>query len=41
MKSLIISMASALGALVAATATAGCILVWIDEPEAPKSLIEK
>lgn len=41
MKSLIISMVSALGALVAATATTGCYIIWLDEPEAPKSLIEK
>ncbi len=41
MKSLIISMVSALGALVAATATTGCAIIFFDEPEAPKSLIEK
>jgi cyclic lactone autoinducer peptide len=28
-----------LGALVATTATAGCIIVYIDEPEMPESLL--
>ncbi len=28
-----------LGALVAATATAGCIIVYVDEPEMPESLL--
>ncbi len=28
-----------IGALVAATATAGCILVLLDEPEMPSSLL--
>lgn len=28
-----------LGALVAATATAGCFIVYIDEPEMPESLL--
>ena len=41
MKAIVISFVSALGALVAATATAGCALVWIDEPEMPKSMIER
>ena len=41
MKALLVSMVSALGALVAATATAGCICIWIDEPKMPISIIEK
>lgn len=30
---------AALGAFIAATATAGCITVYFDEPELPKSLM--
>lgn len=30
---------AAVGAFIAATATAGCVLVFLDEPEAPKSLM--
>ena len=41
MKAMLISIISALGALVAATATQGCISVWIDEPAMPKSMLEK
>lgn len=41
MKALLISIVSALGALVAASATSGCIVVWIDEPEMPKAMLEK
>mgnify|MGYP002679337558 FL=1 len=41
MKALFISLISAVGALVAASATNGCILVWIDEPTMPKSMLEK
>lgn len=41
MKALFISAISALGALVAATATSGCVFAWIDEPVAPKSMIER
>ncbi len=41
MKALFISIVSALGALVAATATQGCLTVWIDEPVMPKSMLEK
>lgn len=41
MKALFVSIVSALGALVAATASAGCICIWIDEPSMPKSMIEK
>lgn len=41
MKALLVSMVSALGALVAATATSGCAVVWVDEPEMPKSMIER
>ena len=41
MKAVLISIVSALGAAVAATATSGCLLVFIDEPEMPKSMIEK
>ena len=35
------SVAAFLGALVAATATSGCIIAWVDEPEMPKSMIER
>lgn len=41
MKALLVSIVSALGALVAASATSGCVLVWVDEPEMPKSMIER
>lgn len=41
MKTLLVSIVSALGALVAATATAGCIYIWIDEPTMPRSMLEK
>lgn len=33
-------LAAALGALVAATAAAGCIIVYIDEPEMPESMLK-
>lgn len=41
MKALLVSIVSALGALFAASATTGCIMIWIDEPEMPKAMIEK
>lgn len=41
MKALFVSIVSALGALVAASATTGCAFVFIDEPEMPKSMIER
>ena len=41
MKAVLVSIVSALGALVAASATSGCVLVWIDEPAMPKAMLEK
>lgn len=41
MKTFFVSALAALGALVAATATSGCFVGWIDEPEMPKSMIER
>lgn len=41
MKAVLISIISMLGAAVAATATSGCLVVWIDEPKMPKALLEK
>lgn len=41
MKALLISAISAIGALLAATATTGCAMVFIDEPTMPKSMLEK
>ena len=41
MKAMLISAITALGALVAATATSGCVFVFIDEPNMPKSMIER
>ncbi len=41
MKSLLISIISALGALVAATSTSGCLIMFIDEPKMPKTLLDK
>ena len=37
----LVSAVSALGSLVANTASAGCIVAWVDEPVAPKSMIER
>ncbi|MGN1269067.1 MAG: AgrD family cyclic lactone autoinducer peptide [Candidatus Aphodocola sp.] len=39
MKAVLISIVSALGAAVAATATSGCLMFWFDEPEMPKSML--
>ena len=41
MKAAVISVLTALGAAVAATASAGCLFGWIDEPSMPKAMIEK
>ncbi len=41
MKAVLISIVSALGAAVAATATSGCIFGFIDEPSVPKSMLER
>ncbi len=41
MKAMLISIVSALGALVAASATSGCVIVWVDEPTMPKAMLEK
>lgn len=41
MKALFVSAISALGALLAATATNGCLAIWVDEPKMPKSMIER
>lgn len=41
MKAVLVSIVSALGALVAASATTGCVLIWVDEPTMPKSMIER
>lgn len=41
MKAVLVSIVSALGALVAATATSGCIFAFIDEPKTPKSILER
>lgn len=41
MKTLFVSIISALGALVAATATQGCLYIFVDEPTMPKSMLEK
>ena len=41
MKALFISIVSAVGALVAASATAGCLYIFVDEPQMPKTMIEK
>ena len=39
MKAAVISVLTALGAAVAASA--GCIVVWVDEPSMPKAMIER
>ena len=41
MKALLVSIVSALGALFAASAATGCLIIWVDEPEMPKAMIEK
>ena len=41
MKAAVISVLTALGVAVAATASAGCIVVWVDEPSMPKAMIER
>ena len=41
MKAILVSIVSALGALVAATATQGCAVIFVDEPTMPKSMLEK
>lgn len=41
MKAAVISVLTALGAAVAATASAGCIVVWVDEPSMPKAMVER
>ena len=41
MKAFFVAIVAALGAIVAATATNGCLAIWIDEPEMPKAMIEK
>ena len=41
MKAAVISELTALGSAVAATASAGCIVVWVDEPSMPKAMIER
>ena len=41
MKALFVSIVTALGALVAATATQGCLWIYVDEPTLPKSMLEK
>ena len=41
MKAILVSIVSALGALVAASATQGCLVMFIDEPVMPKSMLEK
>ena len=37
MKAAVISVLTALGA----AASAGCLVVWVDEPSMPKAMIEK
>ena len=41
MKALFISALAGIGALVASVATAGCLVIFIDEPVMPKSMLQK
>lgn len=41
MKAAVISVLTALGAAVAATASSGCLFVFVDEPSMPKAMIER
>ena len=36
-----VKLAASLGALLAVVGTTGCYIVWIDEPEMPKHLLDK
>lgn len=38
---MIVALLSTIGELVSSVATSGCLFGWIDEPEMPKSLIQK
>ncbi len=41
MKAAVISVLTALGAAIAATASVGCAIIFIDEPSMPRAMIEK
>ena len=41
MKAIVVSVVAALGALLASASTAGCALIFADEPTMPKSMIER
>lgn len=41
MKALLVSAFAVIGAALATIGTTGCLMVFVDEPEMPKSLIEK
>ena len=41
MKTFLVAAAAVIGAALANIGTAGCVVVWIDEPKMPKCLIEK
>ena len=41
MKTLFVSAAAIIGAALASIGTAGCLVIWVDEPTMPKSLIER
>ena len=41
MKALFVSVAAAVGAALAAIGTAGCFMIFIDEPKMPKCMLDK
>ena len=41
MKTIVVSVVAALGALLASASTAGCAFCFVDEPKMPKSMIER
>lgn len=41
MKKLLAYFVAALGIMVSSSASMGCVLAFIDEPEMPKSMIER
>ena len=40
MKKVLASALSAVGAILGTVATSGCVMVFLDEPEMPRSLID-
>ena len=41
MKATVVAILAALGSLVAGVATSGCLMIFIDEPTMPQSMLER